>query len=411
MPDSDRPRRPVPAWVTAPPEDAADPVPSTSVVTTGEGGTHGTSIPSAPGPTRESAAAWMADAGAHAEPIAVGPGVVPDFPPDEALLPPAPTSPAVDAVPFETAPFDTAAIAPRSPVDAPVSPEFAPPAAAGIPAPASPTVDTSASPGLGSPVVGQPRFSVPGLEHVVVAGVAPEPSGPIGYRTPARFAHQQVQAAARASTSASASAPVFPSSAAPVPPSPVVTGPVAPSAEMASPVAPSADVSSPVAPWRTAVSAPASAAPASTTASASTTTPASATASGSAPGPVGAGTPDGTAAAEPGSDRSAVRPTPAALLGAALGAGTLALAAWWFTVPGTVHGTGALLGVLALVLAIGVLRRRDTTWQRPVALLGAVLGGVGTAVLLWAVASALLPAAGIALPDLTGTGTVPTLVP
>ena len=57
------------------------------------------------------------------------------------------------------------------------------------------------------------------------------------------------------------------------------------------------------------------------------------------------------------------------------------------------------------------LRDRAATWQRPVALLGAVLGGVGTLVLLWAVAAALLPLAGVTLPDVTGTGTTPTLAP
>ncbi|MBT1598291.1 hypothetical protein [Curtobacterium flaccumfaciens] len=86
-------------------------------------------------------------------------------------------------------------------------------------------------------------------------------------------------------------------------------------------------------------------------------------------------------------------------------------AAWWFTAPSTVHGVGVVLGLLALVLSIVALRDRTSTWQRPVALLGAVLGGVGTVVLLWAVAAALLPLAGVTLPDVTGTGVTPTLAP
>ncbi len=67
--------------------------------------------------------------------------------------------------------------------------------------------------------------------------------------------------------------------------------------------------------------------------------------------------------------------------------------------------------MLALALSVTALRTPAATWQRPVALLGAVLGGVGTLVLLWAVAAALLAPAGVTLPDLTGTGTTPTLAP
>ncbi len=99
------------------------------------------------------------------------------------------------------------------------------------------------------------------------------------------------------------------------------------------------------------------------------------------------------------------------MLGAVTGVAALALAAWWFTAPATVHATGLVLGVLALALSVTALRTPAATWQRPVALLGAVLGGVGTLVLLWAVAAALLAPAGVTLPDLTGTGTTPTLAP
>ncbi|WFR65892.1 hypothetical protein P9139_12120 [Curtobacterium flaccumfaciens] len=87
------------------------------------------------------------------------------------------------------------------------------------------------------------------------------------------------------------------------------------------------------------------------------------------------------------------------------------MAAWWFLQPATVHGIGLLLGVVALLVSVVTLRNRAATWQRPIALLGAVLGGVGALVLLWAVASAVLPAAGVTLPDLTGAGITPTLAP
>ncbi|WP_217637409.1 hypothetical protein, partial [Curtobacterium sp. MCBA15_016] len=72
--------------------------------------------------------------------------------------------------------------------------------------------------------------------------------------------------------------------------------------------------------------------------------------------------------------------TPGAALGALAGLATLGLGAWWFTAPATVHGVGLVLGVLALLLSIVTLRRPEATWQRPLALLGAVLGGVGTLV-------------------------------
>jgi hypothetical protein len=99
--------------------------------------------------------------------------------------------------------------------------------------------------------------------------------------------------------------------------------------------------------------------------------------------------------------------TPGAVLGALTGLATLGLAAWWFTAPATVHAVGVLLGVLAVVVSVVTMRNPAATWQRPVALLGTVLGAVGTLVLLWAVASAL----GAPLPDLTGTGTTPTITP
>ncbi|EYT62296.1 hypothetical protein H489_0113790 [Curtobacterium flaccumfaciens UCD-AKU] len=116
----------------------------------------------------------------------------------------------------------------------------------------------------------------------------------------------------------------------------------------------------------------------------------------------------GAAAPEP---RRALGVTAGAGLGAVAGIATIGLAAWWFTAPSTVHGVGVVLGLLALVVSIVALRDRTSTWQRPVALLGAVLGGVGTVVLLWAVAAALLPLAGVTLPDVTGTGVTPTLAP
>ncbi|UXN13609.1 hypothetical protein [Curtobacterium poinsettiae] len=114
------------------------------------------------------------------------------------------------------------------------------------------------------------------------------------------------------------------------------------------------------------------------------------------------------AAPEP---RRALGATAGAGLGAVAGIATIGLAAWWFSAPSTVHGVGVVLGLLALVVSIVALRDRTSTWQRPVALLGAVLGGVGTVVLLWAVAAALLPLAGVTLPDVTGTGVTPTLAP
>ena len=336
MPDDERPRRAVPAWVTAPPESVgleARPTPVGSAPapeTVGPGSTLPT-VQSAPTPVEDDI-------------------VVPDYPPQEDLLPPAPTSPAVHTVPFEAA---LLAPAPASPIDA------APPA------PVVPAV----------PVVGQPRFSVPGLEHVVVEGTEPAPSGPIGYRTPARFARQQ------APLRAPASAPT-------------------PTRSFDAVIAPPASAPTAAAPSAAPAAAPAAVPPAE---SATSAPPAEAS---------------GTDGDEPRlqADPERVRKplvgaTPGGVLGAVAGLATLGLAAWWFLAPATVHGVGLLLGALALVLSIVTLRNRAATWQRPIALLGAVLGGVGTLVLLWAVASAVLSLAGVTLPDLTGTGASPTLAP
>ncbi|WP_123681646.1 hypothetical protein [Curtobacterium sp. PhB115] len=281
---------------------------------------------------------------------------VPDYPPQEHLLPPAPTSPSVHTVPFDTAGV-TPAPAPVSPIDA------APPVQAAQRAPQAPVPSPV-------PAAGQPRFSVPGLEHVVVEGTEPEPVGPIGYRTPRRFAHQQA-AAALVPAMTPPSSPLTRSAAAGLP-APVVPVP---------PLAPAPPVAE--------ATVPAQAEPGLQTELLDQ--------------PV-------TAAAAPEPSR-ALGATPGAVIGAVAGIATLGLAAWWFTAPATVHGAGVVLGLLALLLSIVTLRNRAATWQRPVALLGAVLGGVGTLVLLWAVASALLPLAGVTLPDLTGSGTTPTLAP
>ncbi|MGL3200695.1 hypothetical protein ACSW7Y_14265, partial [Curtobacterium flaccumfaciens] len=202
MPDSDRPRRPVPAWVTAPPEDAleARPAPAASAPVEPAAGSTATSAPvehtagsttasarathtagatpvlpsvppgsASPAPAAEpgaltsdrpddgivDAATPGAATPSASSPLAV---VVPDFPPDQDLLPPAPTSPAVHTLPFDQLVRPTPA--PVSPVDAgPLTP----------PAAATPAVPPTPA----APVVGQPRFSVPGLEHVVVAGTEP----------------------------------------------------------------------------------------------------------------------------------------------------------------------------------------------------------------------------------------------
>lgn len=373
MQDSERPRRPVPSWVTAPvvePAVSVERLAPDAAASTGQEArhtpatsrtAHGAPAPtavvgSAPQPT----ATLAPTAEPTPEPASIATLVeddvaVPDYPPQQDLLPPAPTSPSV-----HTVPFDTAAVASAP---APVSPIDAAPRTAPAPAP-SPV-----------PTAGQPRFSVPGLEHVVVEGTEPEPVGPIGFRTPRRFAHQQA-AAAVTPTPTPASAHVRSFDA-------VLQAPVSP------------------------------AAPAATNASVPSTAP---VAEASASDGAGPGLPTElldqpvAAAAEP-EPRRALGATPGAILGAVAGIATLGLAAWWFTAPTTVHGVGVVLGLLALLLSLVTLRDRAATWQRPVALLGAVLGGVGTLVLLWAVASALLPLAGVTLPDLTGTGATPTLAP
>ena len=351
MPDQDRPRRPVPAWVTAPPEDAAP------------AGLEERPAAAASAPVADGVAPVPALPEVQPAPTVVEDEiVVPDFPPDEHLLPPAPTSPTVHTVPLDdavVAPASTRAATGLAPVGpAPVSPvDLAPPA----PAPATPVV----------PAVGQPRFSVPGLEHVVVEGTEPEPSGPIGYRTPARFARQQ----------------------APLRPVPAAPAPLPPTRSFDAVIAPPTP---------------------DPTATAATAGPEET--AGPAPRLQGERTDAQADATDPAATpartrRPAVGVTPAAVLGAVAGLGTTGLAAWWFTAPATVHAVGVALGVLALVLSISTLRNRAATWQRPVALLGAVLGGVGTLVLLWAVAAALLPLAGVTLPDVTGTGVMPTVAP
>jgi hypothetical protein len=407
MPESDRPRRPVPAWVTAPPVDEvapervaaaghvnasgrearptpassraahAAPVPPTTVTPAGNAAAEqapAVHVPVAHAPTSEPASiAALVEADAP----------VPDFPPQQDLLPPAPTSPNVHTVPFETPAVPPSSVVPASGLVVPVSPVAAAPTsadAAPLVAPLttpSPEAPPTATPAV--PVAGQPRFSVPGLEHVVVEGTEPEPVGPIGYRTPRRFAHQQAAARSAAPTPAAAGSfdavlHAAPTTAAPG--SPVVA-------------TPNADATA-------ALGAPA---------------PVPQVAGGGEAGlptelldqPVAAG-------AVPG-PRRALGATAGAVLGAVAGIATIGLAAWWFTAPATVHGVGVVLGLLALVLSIVTLRDRTATWQRPVALLGAVLGGVGTVVLLWAVAAALLPLAGVTLPDATGAGTTPTLAP
>ena len=400
MPESDRPRRPVPAWVTAPPVDEVAPE---RVAAAGHVNASGREARPTPASSRAAHAApvpptTVAPAGtmpaAHAptaEPASIAALVeadapVPDFPPQQELLPPAPTSPNVHTVPFETPAVPPSSVVPASGLVVPVSPVAAAPTSADAaplvaplttPSPEAAPAPPTAAPAV--PVAGQPRFSVPGLEHVVVEGTEPEPVGPIGYRTPRRFAHQQ--AAARSAAPAPAPARSFD---AVLHAAPAAAAPGSPA------------VATPKVDATTAVVAP---------------TPVPQGAGGG-----GAGLPtelldQPVAAAAVPEPRRALGATAGAVLGAVAGIATIGLAAWWFTAPATVHGVGVVLGLLALVLSIVTLRDRTATWQRPVALLGAVLGGVGTVVLLWAVAAALLPLAGVTLPDVTGTGTTPTLAP
>ncbi|WP_123704537.1 hypothetical protein [Curtobacterium sp. PhB130] len=389
MHDSDRPRRPVPAWVTAPFVDGAvGPVDGAagsvdgavgSVDTSGTGlEARPTPVPSAPGPeTIESRAPRVTPGSVPTPGSAPGPAaqhaldpdaVVPDYPPTEALLPPAPMSPVVHTTPFDRV-TGASAPAPVSPVDAPALVAAAASAPAPVPAPSGPVV----------PRAGQPRFSVPGLEHVVVEGTEPEPTGPVGYRTPARFAHQQGLVPP---TPAPAPAPSFDAVLAAPPTTATRALPTQPEADATAPAEADPSLSPPARParrWRV------------------------------GPGPAAWAQ---TAAPAPSAPaRRALGATPGGVLGAVAALATLGLAAWWFTAPGTVHAVGLALGVIALVCSFATLRNRAATWQRLVALLGAVLGTVGTLVLLWAVASAALPMAGVTLPDLTGAGVVPTLAP
>jgi hypothetical protein len=698
MPESERPRRPVPTWVTAPPEDDRRPSPDRATVA-------GTP------PTVASVAASVVSGReartAPATPALDPNAVVPDFPPQQELLPPAPTSPNVDTVPFvrvasapavpaDGHPVALAAGAPGvvggvadivgpaavgtagAPSPLPVTdgsvgataaagagrgvasagpaqavtgagvagaPVVAPGAVGGapgagtaqavggptapaplrgvsrhgapeshtVPAPVPTTVGpghpadshrgahvlgavptgapvadavtpggTAAAPTMpggqpsldGAPVAapqqppapvlpvmpstGQPRFSVPGLEHMVVEGAEPAPVGPIGYRTPARFAHQQAVHArplpasvttpppvagppvlagadvatttpsfdaviapptpvpsetptASASTEARFPAAVVPTvqlPAVPLPddgpdavpslaavaaavdlPTPLdATAPPTPAsahrnatgrgqsawsrlrrrgtatpsgaAQADATVAAALPADAPLPPVRAEDGAPTgAAAPGLPAASDANPTPGDRRASRGRrsdevehpDGPARAGrspkaartpkaarplragrtehahravpadvpgAPSAAAGAQPtavagsrsGSTR-AVGATPAAVLGALAGLGTIGLAAWWFTAPGTVHAVGLLLGVLAVVLAVTTLRDAAASWQRPIALLGLVLGSVGTLVLLWAVLSAVLPDAGVTLPDITGTGTAVQIAP
>ncbi|MDP4334488.1 hypothetical protein Q7F20_13995 [Curtobacterium sp. A7_M15] len=398
LPDEDRPRRAVPDWVTAPPEGPADDLEARPTA-------------AAPAPAPETAGPGSTLPAQPPTPGRVDDDiVVPDFPPEDHLLPPAPTSPAVHTLPVDTASVGRAPIGSAPVGSAPVSPIDAVGTAPVVPA----------APGV--PAVGQPRFSVPGLEHVVVEGAEPAPSGPIGYRTPARFAHQRPAAPTPA---APAPAPAFEAVVAPpAPATPDPRGDALPPTE-AIPLIdlPTRDTAGgsgggtgarstkrgPHRPGRGRTTG--RRAPKSTRGSAASTANDAATA-------VEATTPGRTVRGqgEPRLQAAAPAPqlvgtTPAAVLGAVAGVATLGLGAWWFTAPATVHGVGLVLGVLALLLSIVTLRRPGVTWQRPLALLGAVLGGVGTLVLVWAVASALLPLVGVTVPDLTGTGTVPTLAP
>ncbi|PZE66766.1 hypothetical protein DEJ27_12785 [Curtobacterium sp. MCPF17_018] len=366
---SDREARPTPASSRA---AHAAPVPPTTVTPAGN-------VPAAHAPAHAPAA----------EPASIAALVeadapVPDFPPQQELLPPAPTSPNVHTVPFETPAVPPSSVVPASGLVVPVSPVAAAPASADAtplttPSPEAFPAPPPAAPAV--PVAGQPRFSVPGLEHVVVEGTEPEPVGPIGYRTPRRFAHQQAAARSAAPAPAPAAAQSFD---AVLHAAPTAAAPGSPA------------VATPDAPTTTAVVA---------------RTPVPQGAGGGEAGLPTELLDQPVAAAAVPEPRRALGATAGAVLGAVAGIATIGLAAWWFTAPATVHGVGVVLGLLALVLSIVTLRGRTATWQRPVALLGAVLGGVGTVVLLWAVAAALLPLAGVTLPDVTGTGTTPTLAP
>ncbi|NII40165.1 hypothetical protein E9228_000784 [Curtobacterium flaccumfaciens] len=399
--------------------------------------------PEAPVPSAAPAAgSWLPTIGTPATDAgAVTPGALADGADGSAAVTPgwtAPGGPATDrsaglrAAPGQSAPVQSA-------------PVWSAPAPATPPAPAFPVV----------PAAGQPRFSVPGLEHVVVEGGEPEPVGPIGYRTPARFARQQARvvpaavaapptfdallAAPTAVAAAPPLAPVLPPVAPVLPPvTPAPSDPTNASAETATATATAADTTAtgpavvgdevlPAAPTsarahrnargrgtpgRRPVRSRRPAAEPRKRRSTAVPLPAAAGVGAGAATVVtaatdgGASLPAGPAASATSAGRQ-LGPTPGAVLGAVAGLGTIGLAAWWFTAPTTVHAVGVVLGLLAVLVSVVTMRNPLTTWQRPVALLGAVLGTVGMVVLLWAVASAL----GAPLPDLTGTGTVPTIAP
>ncbi len=210
MPDRDRPRRPVPAWVTAPPHAAV-----TTVVADPGLEAHPTPVVASHLSERVATTAAAAELPPAAVPSAEHDSathlpspedvVVPDFPPQQDLLPPAPTSPAVQVPTTDAVPVSPTAVAPTS--------TPAPTVAAALPAPPAPV-----QPAV--PEVGQPRFSVPGLEHVVVEGTEPEPSGPIGYRTPARFARQQAPLPAAAPPQPDAATRAFDAIITPAAPTP-----------------------------------------------------------------------------------------------------------------------------------------------------------------------------------------------
>ncbi|WP_152998910.1 hypothetical protein [Curtobacterium oceanosedimentum] len=376
-----------------------------SVSPSGSASTSGPVSPSGPvstsGPVSLSAPAGS---------LPVGEVVVPDYPPQDHLLPPAPTSPAVQVPSSDTAPL------PVSPADAaeangPLTPPVDPTHSAHASAPVQP-------PAPAVPTVGQPRFSVPGLEHVLVEGAEPEPSGPIGYRTPARFARQQaprpvVVEPAPSDFDAVIAAPAAGWTSTPAPAPSVFPGTLPAAARAAT--GPTGTTAAPVVPAEPSTAgAPVRSRGAGTRGRGHRSEPTTVQTGVDA----GVGEDDGGERSLQAGDaavrdrsRTAIGVTPAAALGAVTGVATIALAAWWFTAPATVHATGLVLGVLALALSGTALRSPAATWQRPVGLLGAVLGGVGTLVLLWAVAAALLAPAGVALPDLTGTGTTPTVAP